>query len=197
VRGEKVKAEVDARSVSVASAIVQNNVRATHLRLHSRPHSVCPSPLKGTSPRLPFGVTRFDTIFATADLAAYQYCRTCLKFGALAGAGALKHPRAAYCKRVFVEAQATASPEEYPVELGRVVVAQSRKGQRLSTPIVGELLAFAKNENVFATTRADDRAIRLAAEYGFKPNGKPYPSGRGYNLVLYLRNAAQFPITKE
>jgi hypothetical protein len=50
---------------------------------------------------------------------------------------------------------------------------------------------LAENENLFATTRADARAMRSAADYGFQPAGKPYPSGRGYDLVLYLRNAEE------
>jgi predicted GNAT family N-acyltransferase len=108
----------------------------------------------------------------------------------LVGVGALKHPRPAYRNRVFADAQATVPAEDYPVELGWVVVAKSLQGRRLSTRIVGELLSFAKNENVFATTRADERVMSFAADYGFKINGKPYPSGRGYDLVLYLREAA-------
>ena len=116
--------------------------------------------------------------------------------GQLVGVGALKHPRPGYRERVFANAQATTASDEYRVELGWVVVAKTRQGQRLSTRIVGELLTFAKNENVFATTRADERVMRYASDHGFEINGKPYPSGRGYDLVLYLRNAARFPDTK-
>jgi predicted GNAT family N-acyltransferase len=116
--------------------------------------------------------------------------------GQLVGVGALKHPRPGYRERVFANAQATTASDEYRVELGWVVVARTRQGQRLSTRIVGELLTFAKNENVFATTRADERVMRYASDHGFEINGKPYPSGRGHDLVLYLRNAARFPDTK-
>jgi predicted GNAT family N-acyltransferase len=111
----------------------------------------------------------------------------------LVGVGALKHPRPAYRNRVFADARATVPADGYPVELGWVVVAKSHQGRRLSTRIVGELLPFAKNENIFATTRADERVMSFASDYGFKINGKPYPSGHGYDLVLYLRNAARFP----
>jgi predicted GNAT family N-acyltransferase len=111
----------------------------------------------------------------------------------LVGVGALKHPRAAYRNRVFTDARATVSADEYPVELGWVVVTQSHQGRRLSTRIVGELLPYAKTENIFATTRADERVMSFASDYGFEINGKPYPSGHGYDLVLYLRNAARFP----
>ena len=116
--------------------------------------------------------------------------------GQLVGVGALKHPRPSYRNRVFANAQATTASDEYRVELGWVVVAKTHRGRGLSTRIVGELLPFAKNENVFATTRADERVMRYASDHGFEINGKPYPSGRGYDLVLYLRNAARFPDAK-
>jgi hypothetical protein len=116
--------------------------------------------------------------------------------GHLLGVGALKHPRPSYRHKVFAQAQATVPADEYLVELGWVVVAKSHQGQRLSTRIVGELLTFAKNENIFATTRTDERVMSFASDYGFTINGKPYPSGHGYDLVLYLRNAARFPKTK-
>jgi GNAT superfamily N-acetyltransferase len=110
----------------------------------------------------------------------------------LVGVGALKHPRVDYRNKVFADARATVSADEYPVELGWVVVTKSHQGRRLSTRIVGELLPFAKNENIFATTRADERVLSFAFDCGFKINGKPYPSGHGYDLVLYLRNAHDY-----
>jgi GNAT superfamily N-acetyltransferase len=116
--------------------------------------------------------------------------------GRLVGVGALKHPRPSYRNRVFANAQATTASDEYPVELGWVVVAKTHQGQGLSTRIVAELLPFAKDENVFATTRADQRVMHYASDHGFEINGKPYPSGRGYDLVLCLRNASRFPDAK-
>jgi GNAT superfamily N-acetyltransferase len=110
----------------------------------------------------------------------------------LVGVGALKHPRAGYRNKVFADARATVSADQYPVDLGWVVVAKSYQGRRLSTRIVGELLTFAKNDNIFATTRADERVLSFAFDCGFKINGKPFPSGRGYDLVLYLRNAHDY-----
>jgi GNAT superfamily N-acetyltransferase len=90
---------------------------------------------------------------------------------------------------VFAKAGAPAPSDEYRVELGWVAVAKSHQGLGLSRRIIGELISLAENENLFATTRADARAMRFEADYGFKPAGKPYPSGRGYDLVLYLRDA--------
>ena len=110
----------------------------------------------------------------------------------LIGVGALKHPRPEYRNKVFADARATVPADDYPVELGWVVVAKSYQGRRLSTRIVGELLAFAKNENIFATTRTDERVLSFAFDCGFKINGKPFPSGNGYDLVLYLRKAHDY-----
>ena len=110
----------------------------------------------------------------------------------LIGVGALKHPRPEYRHKVFADARATVSADEYPVELGWVVVAKSYQGRRLSTRIVSELLAFAKDENIFATTRTDERVLSFAFDCGFKINGKPFSSGNGYDLVLYLRNAHDY-----
>ena len=111
----------------------------------------------------------------------------------LIGAGALKHPRPEYRNKVFADARATVPADEYPVELGWVVVARSYQGRRLSTRIVSELLTFAKDENIFATTRADERVLSFAFDCGFKINGQPFPSGNGDDLVLYLRDASLRP----
>ena len=108
--------------------------------------------------------------------------------GQLVGAGALKRPQLRYRRKVFAKARATTPLDEYRVELGWVAVAKSHRGRGLSRRIIGQLISWAENENLFATTRADARAMRFAADHGFKPAGKPYPSGRGYDLVLYLRN---------
>ena len=110
--------------------------------------------------------------------------------GQLVGVGALKQPRSAYRDNVFAKAQATVRSDRYRVELGWVVVAKSHQGRGLSARIIGELLGLAKNENVFATSRVDGRAMRFASAHGFEANGNSYPSGRGYNLALYLHNAA-------
>ena len=88
-------------------------------------------------------------------------------------------------------ARATVSSDGYRVELGWIVIAKSHQGGGLSSRIIGELIALVQNENVFATTRVDERAMRFASDYGFELNGKPYPSGRRYDRLLYLRNAAQ------
>ena len=111
--------------------------------------------------------------------------------GQLVGVGALKRPQLSYRRKVFAKARATTPPDEYRVELGWVAVAKSHRGRGLSRRIVSQLISLAANENLFATTRVDERAMRFAADCGFKPAGYPYPSGRGYDLVLYLRNAEE------
>ena len=109
--------------------------------------------------------------------------------GQLVGVGAVKHPLLSYRSAVFAKAGISMLADEYPIELGWIAVAKSHQGRGLSRRIIGQLMRLAENENVFATTRADARAMHFATDYGFNPAGKPYPSGRGYDLVLYLRRA--------
>jgi GNAT superfamily N-acetyltransferase len=109
----------------------------------------------------------------------------------LVGVGALKQPLSSYRRKVFTKARATVPADEYRIELGWIAVAKSHQRRGLWRRIIGQLISLSENENLFATTRVDARAIRFAADYGFKPAGNPYPSGRGYDLVLLLRNVAQ------
>jgi len=88
--------------------------------------------------------------------------------GQLVGVGAFKHPLLSYRTRVFAEARATTLADEYPIELGWITVAKSHQGRGLSRRIIGQLMSLAENESVFATTRRDARAMRFAADYGFK-----------------------------
>ena len=108
--------------------------------------------------------------------------------GQLVGVGALKHPLLSYRSKVFAQARTALLAAEYPIELGWIAVTESHQRRGLWRRIIRQLCSLAENENLFATTRADARAIRFAADYGFKVTGKPYPSGRGYDLVLLLRN---------
>ena len=87
--------------------------------------------------------------------------------------GALKHPLLGYRAKVFAEAGATTPPDEYRVELGWVAVAKSRQGRGLSRRIIGQLISLVENENVFATTRADARAMRFRLITGLNPPVNP------------------------
>ena len=111
--------------------------------------------------------------------------------GQLAGVGALKRPLSSYRAKVFEKAGIGDLSHRYSLELGWVAVAKPQEGRGLSRRIIGELIAAAGNENLFATTREDARSMRFAVDYGFEPAGKPYRSGKGYDLVVYLRTAGQ------
>jgi len=111
--------------------------------------------------------------------------------GQLVGVGALKRPLLSYRSRVFTQARTAVPADDYPIELGWIAVAKSHQRRGLWRRVIIQLISLAENENLFATTRADARALRFAADYGFKPAGKPYPSGRGYDLVLLLRDAEE------
>src|SRR5438445_11695286 len=78
---------------------------------------------------------------------------SCLLFlrasdGRLVGVGALTHPGPGYRKRVFADARATISTDEYCAELGWVVGAKSNEGLRVLPCIVGDSMLFAKDEAV-------------------------------------------------
>ena len=108
--------------------------------------------------------------------------------GRLVGVGALKKPLLSYRTRVFVKAGVATLSDGYPVELGWVTVDESHQGRGLSRRIIAQLISVSESQNLFATTRVNARTMRFAGDYGFKAAGKPYSSGRGYDLVLYLRN---------
>ena len=106
--------------------------------------------------------------------------------GQLVGVGALKHPLLSYRSKVFAKAGTTTPPDEYRVELGWVAVAKSHQGRGLLRRIIGQLISLAENENLFATTRADARAMRFAADYGFKSAGIPIRAAAATILFCFF-----------
>ena len=111
--------------------------------------------------------------------------------GQLVGIGALKRPLSRYRAKVFAKAGISRLSDAYQVELGWVAVRKSHQGRGFSRRIISELISAVKARKIFATTKDDARAKLFATEYGFEAAGKPYPSGRGYDLVLYIRNARE------
>lgn len=112
------------------------------------------------------------------------------KDGVLAGIGALKRPGLEYRTKVFRAAEAELSPDFYTVELGWVVVDEPFRGQRLPSRIVRDLVGVAaKDESLFATTRADKLAMHYAlGDNGFQREGVAFPSERDdYKLVLFIK----------
>lgn len=110
--------------------------------------------------------------------------------GMLCGVSALKHPNDGYRSKVFRQAEASVLPATYPIEIGWVLVSLSHQGQRLSRPLVEQLLPYAEGSLVYGTTRADnERMHRTLARYGFRQDGVPYRSARGdYDLVLFVQH---------
>ncbi len=108
---------------------------------------------------------------------------------ALLGISALKHPSPGYRAKVFSHAAAQSTPDEFPFEVGWVVVAPQYRGLGLSRPLVSMLLSYQPPSFVFATTRADNHFMqRTLLRLGFKREGHTYRSERGdYDLVLLTR----------
>jgi GNAT superfamily N-acetyltransferase len=68
--------------------------------------------------------------------------------GQLIGVGGLKHPLFSYRSKVFAKARATASSDEYRIELGWVAVAKSHQGRGLSRRIIGQLIRLVESDNI-------------------------------------------------
>jgi RimJ/RimL family protein N-acetyltransferase len=109
--------------------------------------------------------------------------------GALIGVSALKRPNSGYRAKVFQSAHSELQPDDFSLELGWIYLVESERGKKLSHTLVEQLLPHAKAERVYATTRQLNVAMISTNErYGFRREGKPYPSDKGqYNLLLFVR----------
>jgi len=120
---------------------------------------------------------------------AFQLAFLRTPVGDLAGIAALKNPRAGYRTKVFRQAASTIISDAYKFEFGWVFIACPHRGQGLSRRITSELLPYAGNELIYATTRTDEFAMQHVLDvFGFHREGKPYPSDKGdHDLILYVR----------
>lgn len=106
----------------------------------------------------------------------------------LIGVAAIKNPNAGYKAEVFQKATATALPEGFALELGWVYVDPEHRGKGLSRKLVEAALASAEKQNVFATSRTDNKAMhKTLLKFGFSKEGRPYRSGMSeHNLELFV-----------
>jgi len=93
------------------------------------------------------------------------------------GIGALKNPDRSYTDRVFKKAKATLDPSRFTKEIGWVFVDNTYRRQHIGSRLVHDILRFAGEVDMFATTRANNDAMQsILVEYGFCENGAPYQS---------------------
>jgi GNAT superfamily N-acetyltransferase len=108
--------------------------------------------------------------------------------GTLACVGGMKDPDKGYRARVFRKAGSKLIPEDFPVELGWVMVEQRFRrrgfGMRVLNALIGSF-----EQNVYTTSRIKNEPMHgLLVSCGFSREGRPWRSGRGpYDLILHVK----------
>ena len=113
--------------------------------------------------------------------------------GRLAGVGALKRPEATYRSEVWRKSGIDVPTENYPIELGWVVVLPGHRSKGYGTKISQAALSAVHDTGIFATCRTDNSAMhRILEECGFKMGGQPYPARMArQTLQLFVRPALE------
>lgn len=107
----------------------------------------------------------------------------------LVAVGAIKRPSASYRRKVFQMAEVDAPPDQFPLELGWIVVRDGHRGVGLGNRVVEAAVAVAGLENIYATSHTQNELMHAALQrYGFARAGVPYASTmRKLSLALFLR----------
>lgn len=111
----------------------------------------------------------------------------------LAGIAALKYPNIGYKNRVFKKARAQEDPDKFTFEVGWIYVERQFRGRKYSHFLLEALLKLADENQVYATTREDNKAMQSTLiRYGFQQSGFSYVSKRrDCNLLLLTRPLLQ------
>jgi GNAT superfamily N-acetyltransferase len=107
----------------------------------------------------------------------------------LAAVAALKQPTDNYRDKVFRKAETHFPASEFVAELGWVFTRTEFRGRGISHRLLERLLEKAGQDNLFATTQVDNRAMqRLLKSLGFEQAGRPFPGTRKAHLLqLWVR----------
>ena len=105
--------------------------------------------------------------------------------GHAVGVGAIKGRRPQYAK--LVATRSGHSFDDQMRELGYVAVGQNHQRQGISKEIVKALLDTAGQQPLFATTSSEHMA-RTLSSHGFALRGDKWPSKKGEDLRLWIRD---------
>jgi len=109
----------------------------------------------------------------------------------LIGVSAIKRPRKEYKAQIFNQAQATDIFDDFPYEIGWIVVSEEYRGNKYSRNLMEAAIEMVGDANVYVTTRLGNIPMeKTNKRYCFKQNGVPYKTtrvNRDYKLVLYTR----------
>ena len=104
----------------------------------------------------------------------------------LIGVAAVKRPAQQYQRRIFEQAGCGKCVDAYPFEFGWLFVLPGARGGNHVDRLAGAGREAAGGQGLFATVRADGRALlRIARRNGYVPLGRPYRShNSGERLAL-------------
>lgn len=93
--------------------------------------------------------------------------------GKIISMAALKNPADSYKRKVFEAAQFLSNLHEYKYELGYIVTAENRQGEKLCQKLLSEFIPLIANYKMFATTRKESM-VHILGKFGFLPVGVQY-----------------------
>ena len=103
----------------------------------------------------------------------------------IVGIAALKIPADSYRDKIGKSAGVLLRKNDYPYELGYVVVDAAMRGQKLSQKLVNALLPLADRKCMFATT-SSIAMHRVLPRSGFLKAGREYENDKAEKLTLYV-----------
>ncbi len=107
----------------------------------------------------------------------------------LAAIAALKQATEQYRGNVFRKSAAPFPPDSFAMELGWVFTRAEFRGRGISHRLLARLLEKAGQNNLFATTRTDNRLMEnVLKSLGFQQAGRAFPGTDGAHLLhLWVR----------
>lgn len=109
------------------------------------------------------------------------------------GTATLKIPNDIYTDNAFLKAESEYEYNNFPLELGYMVVSPDFRNLKIGSEIVGLLCSTYEHENIFAVTKADNSSsIALKVKLGFVQTGKEFKDRKSIdNLKLFIKAKKQ------
>jgi hypothetical protein len=85
----------------------------------------------------------------------------------------LKNPIESYRKKVFESAKFDSYMQDYQYEIGYIVTAKNREGEKLCQKLLSAFFPLITNYKMFATTRKESM-IHILGKFDFKVAGEKY-----------------------
>lgn len=108
----------------------------------------------------------------------------------LIGTAAIKRPNKNHHQGDFLKAGVEKSAQDFPLEIGWVVVHPDHQKQGHSRTLVAAAIGATDGSALYATTQAPQMK-HILPDYGFMALGTPFPSvqNAGGDLTLYVKAA--------